>query len=45
MTNVDNAEAKPEGQSGLMAFFWLLAAGATGAVCAFLPLAQFISLH
>ena len=45
MTNIDNIEAQPEGRRGLMAFFWLLVAGATGAVCAFLPLAQFVFPH
>ena len=45
MTNIENIEAQPEGRRGLMAFFWLLVAGATGAVGAFLPLGQFVSLH
>jgi hypothetical protein len=42
MASVVHLESQSKGHPELWAFLWLLAAGAAGAFCAFLPAAHFL---
>jgi hypothetical protein len=42
MANVVDLETQSKSHPELSAFLWLLAAGAAGAFCAFLPAAHFL---
>jgi hypothetical protein len=42
MANVAHLETQSKSRPELSAFLWLLAAGAAGAFCAFLPAAHFL---